>query len=551
MTQSASDFPKLLFMCFVHLTDIDKDVTPDEVQDFQALMGNPTWTKNGVLRVVLEQLRPKYESLWSAYATHALTVGLDPIREHWYATCQTLAADEMSSIHMAVLEFVRKVHQSSPRTRGKHAATGINDGRLRARTELEALFATLPAADKLRPTAAPTPAPITEARTASGTISSLSLIAAPKNPVKHPSGATKVRCVNITPEAHNVKTYTFIPEPPAHFDYKPGQFVTIELPIDGRVLRRSYTLSSSPTRPHSLAITVKRVPKGWVSNWLYDNMEVGFECTLSGPHGDFTCVDHPSNNLLMISGGSGVTPMMSMLRYLADLSSPADIVFINNVLTPSDIIFEKELMYLSSRFGEALKLGIIPTKLPVGQAWPSLVGPWSDGTLLALAPDFMERETFVCGPPGYVDLVRGTLARLGYPMHRFHQERFGSAPATPAAPVARPVQQEAEPQRAAEQSPVPQRATPQATIEQTEIVFKKSGVTVACADGDVILDVAEQNGLALANACRSGVCGACKVRKIDGIIGMGDQTALNEWDVEDGYILVCIGTAHGRVVIDA
>ena len=104
-------------------------------------------------------------------------------------------------------------------------------------------------------------------------------------------------------------------------------------------------------------------------------MEVGFECMLSGPHGDFTCVDHPSNNLLMISGGSGVTPMMSMLRFLADLSAPANIVFINNVLTPSDIIFEKELMYLSSRFGEALKLGIVPTKLPIGQAWPSLVGP--------------------------------------------------------------------------------------------------------------------------------------------------------------------------------
>jgi ferredoxin-NADP reductase len=551
LTQSATSFPKLLFMCFIHLTDIEKDVTPDEVQDFQTLVGNPKWTKNRALRMALEQLRSQYEALWSAYATHALTIGIDPIREHWHATCQGLAADEVSSIHMAVLEFVRKVHQSSPQTRAKGGATGINDGRRQARAELEALFATPPAAGDVRPTAAPTPAAADEARAVTGTISPTSLIAAPKDPGIRPGGATKVRCVKITPEAHNVKTYTFVPEPPAHFDYKPGQFITIELPIDGRVLRRSYTLSSSPTRPHSLAITVKRVPKGWVSNWLYDNMEVGFECTLSGPHGDFTCVDHPSNNLLMISGGSGVTPMMSMLRFLADLSAPADIVFINNVLTPSDIIFEKELMYLSSRFGEALKLGIVPTKLPVGQAWPSLVGPWNDGTLLAFAPDFMERETFVCGPPGYVDLVRGTLARLGYPMHRFHQERFGSAPATPATPILRPARQESEPQVAVEQSPIPQPATPQPAIEQTEIVFQKSGVTLACADGDVILDVAEQNGLALASACRSGVCGACKVRKIDGVVGMGDQTALNEWDVEEGSILVCIGTAHGRVVIDA
>ena len=128
-------------MCFIHLTDIEKDVTPDEVQDFHTLVGNPKWTKNRALRVALAQLRPQYEALWSAYATHALTIGIDPIREHWRATCQAFPPMRLSSIRMAVLEFVRKVHQSSPQTRAKGGATGINDGRRQARTELEALFA--------------------------------------------------------------------------------------------------------------------------------------------------------------------------------------------------------------------------------------------------------------------------------------------------------------------------------------------------------------------------------------------------------------------------
>jgi glycine betaine catabolism B len=239
--------------------------------------------------------------------------------------------------------------------------------------------------------------------------------------------------------------------------------------------------------------------------------------------------------------------MMSMLRFLTDLSAPSNIVFINNVRTPSDIIFEKELMYLSSRFGEMLKLGIVPFSLPAGQAWPSLVGPWTEGTLLAFAPDFMDRETFVCGPPGYVDMVRGTLERLGYPMHRYHQESFGSGPAAAVSPVVPPLRQEPEPQAAVE--PPPTTTGPE--IAQAEIVFKKSGVTVNCADGDVILTVAEKNGLALESSCRSGVCGVCKVRKTEGVVSMGDQKALNDWDIEDGYVLPCVGTVHGRVVIDA
>lgn len=166
--------------------------------------------------------------------------------------------------------------------------------------------------------------------------------------------------------------------------------------------------------------------------------------------------------------------------------------------------------------------------------------------LLAFAPDFMDRETFVCGPPGYVEMVRGTLERLGYPMHRYHQESFGSGPAAAVPPVVRPSKQEPEPQAAAEPPPITRPV-----IAAAEIVFEKSGMTVNCANGDLILEVAEENGLALGSSCRAGVCGVCKVRKTEGVVSMDGQTALNDWDIEDGYVLPCVGAVHGRVVIDA
>jgi len=538
---STTDFPQILFMCFIHLTDSENDITAAEVEDFHSLLASPKWTKSTVLREALPQLQSHYESLWSAYTTKALSINIDAIGEHWALICKALPADEASALRLAALEFVRNVHQSAPPLRARSGVANSDGGRSRARAELEQLFGT-PVTSVPAPTTKPGP-------------KMPASILPPTDASPRPAGPLKARCVKITPEAPDVKTYTFVPDQPVHFAYKPGQFITLELPIDGHVLRRSYTISSSPTRPHSFAITVKRVPKGWVSNWLHEELKVGAECTVSGPYGDFSCVDHPADHLLMISGGSGVTPMMSMLRFLADTAAPTSIVFINNVRTPADIIFEKELMDLSARFGEALQLGILPTNLPLGQAWPSLVGPWSEAALLALAPDFMERETFVCGPPGYVEMVRGTLEQLGYPMHRFHQERFGTSVAPPT-PVQRPQRPPSEPVAAPIALPMPPEpaalvAASPAADTQTEIVFQQSGVTVSCADGDVILDVAEQNGLALASSCRSGVCGACKIRKIEGEVQMGEQTVLNEWDIADGYVLACLGSAHGRVVIDA
>ncbi len=121
------------------------------------------------------------------------------------------------------------------------------------------------------------------------------------------SGELTLRCIQTIDETHDVKTFRFVAEPPRLFSYKPGQFVTLDLTIDGKRVKRSYSISSTPTRPHTLDITVKRVspptdianaPPGLVSNWLHDNLTVGSQVKITGPMGKFTGVDRPAKKLL-------------------------------------------------------------------------------------------------------------------------------------------------------------------------------------------------------------------------------------------------------------
>jgi glycine betaine catabolism B len=169
-------------------------------------------------------------------------------------------------------------------------------------------------------------------------------------------GDLTVKCMQIIEETTDAKTFRFVAEPPVLFSYKPGQFVTLDLEIDGAQISRSYSISSTPSRPHSLEITVKRVPssspdlpRGLVSNWLNDNLQVGDRLKLSGPMGKFTCFNYPAPKLLFLSAGSGITPMMGMSRWIHDSGADCDVVFFHSARTANDVIFRDELELLATR----------------------------------------------------------------------------------------------------------------------------------------------------------------------------------------------------------
>jgi len=248
-------------------------------------------------------------------------------------------------------------------------------------------------------------------------------------------GVKEVKCVQIIDETSDVKTFTFMAEPPVKFNYQPGQFLTLNLDIDSKSVKRSYSISSTPSRPHNIEITVKRVPAprdvpnappGLVSNWLHDNMRVGKKIEINAPVGKFTNFANPSNKLFLISAGSGVTPMMSMSRWICDTVSNVDIVFLNSARSPEDIIYRQELEMMTARYPN-FKLAITVTRLLPGQAWYGYTGRINETILPAIAPDYKERTVYVCGPNPFMEATKELLAKIDFPMENYYEESFGGA----------------------------------------------------------------------------------------------------------------------------
>ncbi|MCC5638438.1 FHA domain-containing protein [Nostoc sp. CHAB 5844] len=405
-------------------------------------------------------------------------------------------------------------------------------------------------------------------------------------------GDLTVKCSQIIDETHDVKTFRFVADPPMLFTYKPGQFITLDLEINGEQVLRSYSISSTPSRPHTLEITVKRVPaptdagsdvpRGLVSNWLHDHIKVGSTLKITGPTGKFSCFANPSPKLLLISAGSGITPMMSMSRWLYDTASDVDIVFFHCARSPRDIIFRQELDWMAANH-PTFNLAVSITRREPGQSWMSFTGRLDAGMLKLIAPDYKERTVYVCGPNPFMESVNDLLESIDFPMQNYYEESFGPprkkvkkavAPATAkfdvaASPAANlglrqmlgKISTEATPVQdvIARVATTPVAATPipvspaPASSSQTLLVFSKSSKEIPCDGEESILDVAEQEGVKIRSSCRSGVCGTCKKRKLEGNVKMEgyDPEALEESEIKEGYILTCVAYPVGRVVIDA
>jgi glycine betaine catabolism B len=358
-------------------------------------------------------------------------------------------------------------------------------------------------------------------------------------------GDLNVRCVRITDETADVKTFTFMADPSTRFSHKPGQFVTLDLNINGESILRSYSISSPPSRSQTLEITVKRVlpspdlpqaPSGLVSNWLHDHLNVGDSIKLSGPFGKFTCAPIPPTKLLMISAGSGITPMMSMSRWVTDLVIPADIIFYHCARSPQDIIFRQELEMMSAR-SPNFHLVISTTRSPLGQPWYGLTGRLAASVLQSIAPDFQERTVYVCGPNGFMKTTKDLLAGLNFPMQNYYEESFGASkkttPAKAAIPNAPPVASNGHSSKAI-------------------VVFSQSAKQASGDGSESILELAEQEGVKIRSNCRQGVCGTCKKRKLEGEVKYDSQPdALEPDDQAAGYVLTCVACPVGRVVIEA
>ena len=294
----------------------------------------------------------------------------------------------------------------------------------------------------------------------------------------------------------------------AGFDYRPGQFVTVRIPSErcGSVAR-CYSLCSSPLAGERPAITVKRTSGGYASNWILDHVVAGTVLDVLPPAGTF-CPGSLSGDFLLFAAGSGITPVMSILKSaLAAGRGRVVLVYANR--DEGSVIFGSLLRRLAAGSGG---------RLVVVHWLDSLLGVPSVAALMALVRPYTSFDAFICGPDPYLAVVRDALARLGVPGPRVHVERFVSLAENPFEVV----------------------AVPDGGLAAT-LSVTLDGVTrvLAWPGGTRMLDVLIEAGLAAPYSCRQGICGACACRLTGGEVEMAHNEVLEAADLADGYILAC------------
>ena len=390
---------------------------------------------------------------------------------------------------------------------------------------------------------------------------------APPHAAKPPwSGMLRVAA--IFPETPDVKTFRLVdPEGgDIPFTFLPGQFLTFSAAIDGKPIRRSYTIASSPAQRDYIEITVKREEQGAESRYLHDQVMIGDPLQVTGPAGVFTFTGKEAASIVLIGGGVGITPMMCVIRYLTDRAFAGDIFFLYGARTPEDFIFREELGYLEKRH---TNLHVAATmEHAEGTAWTGALGLISKVFIALAVPDIARRRVHVCGPPRMMEAVKAELLELGVATDKIKTEAFG--PAQGAAPVPQPAPAAAsgsgpapdaaapasaagqpDPEAARSHSEAAARGLPVLPTAAAQVEFSRSGKTGPLAPDQSVLEAAEAIGVAIDFSCRVGTCGTCVVPLKSGTVTMEVEDGLSPEDKARGIILACQAKSVGNLVIEA
>ncbi|QIK66318.1 ferredoxin--NADP reductase [Nocardioides sp. HDW12B] len=344
--------------------------------------------------------------------------------------------------------------------------------------------------------------------------------------VRDPSGPLDLRVLEVVEETGDARSLVL--EAPAGLTYKPGQFLTLAVPSEQTgVAARCYSLSSAPHETGHLQVTVKRTADGYASNWICDNVRPGTTLTVLPPSGIFTPADLDAD-LLLFAGGSGITPVMSIVKSaLTHGSGHLVLVYANR--DESSVIFARELAELSEKYVDRFVL----------VHWlESLQGLPTADRLRPVAEYFRSYDAFVCGPGPFMGGVVAMLKELGFPRERRHQEKFVSLGGNPFGDAAisggSGVVDIGDP--GAEEPDPPLRETP------ARVVGDLDGEEFALDGwdpGTPLLDFLLSQGVGAPYSCREGNCSACACIVTDGEVSMRANDVLDADDLADGIRLAC------------
>jgi 3-ketosteroid 9alpha-monooxygenase subunit B len=291
------------------------------------------------------------------------------------------------------------------------------------------------------------------------------------------------------------------------FTYEAGQFCTFRVRVDGQALLRCYSMSSSPAVDTELRVTVKRTPGGVVSNWMLDHLAAGDTVEVTRPAGVF-CLGPGRGDMVAFSAGSGITPVLSLLKStLAATTRRVRLFYANR--DHEAVIFRSEIEALGAQYGERFS---VSHHLDVDRG---LVGPEVVRSFTLEGGE--DAEFYICGPAPFMDVVEQALLGGGVAPERINIERF-----TPPEPEPEP-----------DPEPTETGAT-QVTVDldgRTDTTDHRAGTT--------ILQTARQMGMSPPFSCESGSCATCMARLVEGTARMHVNNALTDDEVVEGWVLTC------------
>jgi ring-1,2-phenylacetyl-CoA epoxidase subunit PaaE len=343
---------------------------------------------------------------------------------------------------------------------------------------------------------------------------------------KAPSMSRPVKVTKVVRETDDAVSIYLTEADGSPIDFRPGQFLSVDVVIDGERCRRAYSLASACIPGSPRHITVKRIIDGRVSNHLNDTVQVGDELAVLGPSGTFTVEPRPMNerHLIMIAGGSGITPIMSILETVLRLEDRSRVTLIYGNRGWEDVIFRERLASLCEELGDRLIVDYVLEHAPE---------PWSGGLGL-LSRDVLESRLqalgiedeglhryFLCGPTPMMSAAHEVLRARGVAPNRVAEERF-------TRPEAREGAQGS---------------------DQTELVIVSKGGRdhgIQVEPGQTVLEAGLAAGIEMPFSCAMGGCGTCRVRLTAGDVQMEEPNCLSRAEREQGYVLTCVGRPRGQ-----
>ncbi|RSK44113.1 ferredoxin--NADP reductase [Hymenobacter rigui] len=321
---------------------------------------------------------------------------------------------------------------------------------------------------------------------------------------------------------------------------QPGQFLTLILPCGpgGKKERRAYSLSSTPGEAPRLAVTVKRVAGGLVSNYLLDTVRVGQQIDVMAPLGNFTLTPQSgaTRSVVLVGAGSGITPLMSMLKAVLREEPRSQVLLVYSNRNEDSVIFARQLQQLEQQYAGRLQVEHVFSQPLRPATEHKHTGRLNRTTLLRILEQRQvpaaQAEYYLCGPEGMMLEAQAALELLGVPASRIRRESFVAAADSAETAAGQPNGHGDV--SAAEDDGTIRTRTVTVQYEGAEYQF-------AVEPNQTILEAALDQDIDLPYSCQAGLCTACRGKCLSGKVHLDEREGLSDAEMKQGYVLICVG----------